>query len=50
MTIKPTPGNQPDTNDMADSFANDAESKKGSPAIPNSEEAEDEAARLGDFA
>lgn len=50
MTIKPKPGNQPDTDDMSDPFANDGESSSvgSSPAIL--EDAGEEAAKLGDFA
>jgi hypothetical protein len=50
MTIKPRPGNQPDSNDMAEAFAPDGESPNAAPAHPNLEDEEEEAARLGDFA
>ncbi len=50
MTIKPKPGNQPDANDMADPFANDGESSSVGSSPANLEDAEEEAAKLGDFA
>ena len=50
MTIKPMPGNQPHTNDMAAAFAIDDEGTKTVTTHPNFEEEEEEAARLGDFA
>ena len=49
MTIKPKPGNQPDTNDMSDPFAKDGESSNQEPH-PDLEAEEEEAAKLGDFA
>jgi hypothetical protein len=50
MTIKPRPGNQPDSNDMADAFAKDGESSNAATPYPNLEAEEEEAAKLGDFA
>ena len=51
MTIKPKPGNQPDPNDMSGIFENGGEAHTPATTHPDlGEEAEEEAARLGDFA
>ena len=51
MTIDPKPGNEPDTKDMSGALDGDGEAQHHSTTLPNlSEEAEEEAARLGDFA
>lgn len=50
MTMKPKPGNQPDTNDMADPLANDGDSANAGSSHPNLEDEDEEAAKLGDFA
>lgn len=51
MTMKPKPGNQPDPNDMSGTFENGGESHRTTASHPDLEdEAEEEAARLGDFA
>ena len=48
MTVNPKPGNQPEPDDMSD-FENDAD--PSNPATTEAElAAEEEAARLGDFA
>ena len=52
MTMHPKPGNQPDPNDMAAGLSADGEGDSP-PAVhptPAEEQAEEEAARLGDFA
>jgi hypothetical protein len=50
MTTKPKPGNQPDTNDMSNPFADDGESTSAGTSHPNLEDEEEKAAELGDFA
>ena len=50
MTIKPKSGNQPDANDMSEPFANDGESSSLGSSPSDLEDAEEEAAKLGDFA
>lgn len=50
MTIKPRPGNQPDTNDMSVPLADDGEHPGAGTSHPNLEDEEEEAAKLGDFA
>jgi hypothetical protein len=50
MTIKPKPGNHPDTNDMSDTFPKDGESSNAGNTHPDLEAEEEEAAKLGDFA
>jgi len=50
MTIKPKPGNQPDANDMSEPLANDGEGSSVGSSPPNLDDAEEEAAKLGDFA
>lgn len=51
MTINPKPGNEPDSNDMSGALEVDGEAQHHSTTLPHlSEEAEEEAARLGDFA
>jgi hypothetical protein len=50
MTIKPPPGNRPDTSDMSGPLEKDGESTNAAPSHASSEDEEEEAARLGDFA
>jgi hypothetical protein len=50
MTMKPKPGNQPDSNDMAGPAAEEMSSHDLPNAHPKLEDEEEEAARLGDFA
>ena len=50
MTSKPKPGNQPDLNDMSAMVQDGAEAHPTTTHPDLQEEAEDEAARLGDFA
>ena len=50
MTMKPKPGNEPDSNDMAGPLDKDGEAANVTTTHPNLEAEEDEAARLGDFA
>jgi hypothetical protein len=48
--MNPKPGNQPDPNDMADASAEEGETVHHVHPDTVVEEAEEEAARLGDFA
>ncbi|HZF44531.1 MAG TPA: hypothetical protein VEZ48_14090 [Sphingomonadaceae bacterium] len=48
MTIDPKPGNQPDPDDMSNPFDHDGEATDAPTTHPDL--AEDELARLGDFA
>jgi hypothetical protein len=48
MAISPKPGNQPDPNDMAAPFYNEAEASGHTHPGPAEDEAEEEAERLGD--
>ncbi len=50
MTIKPKSGNHPDTNDMSSPPADESESVSAGSSHSNQEDAEEEAAKLGDFA
>ena len=50
MTSSPKPGNQPDPADMANLPDNKGEAHDVPAVHPNLEAAEEEAARLGDFA
>ena len=50
MTMIPKPGNQPDPDDMSGTFENGDAANEPATTHPNSEEAEEVAARLGDFA
>ena len=52
MTMNHKPGNQPDPNDMAAGLSVDGEADSPTAAHPTpaEEQAEEEAARLGDFA
>ena len=50
MTINPKPGNQPDPNDMSNTFESIGEAHNRATTHHNLEEEEDEAAGLGDFA
>ena len=47
MTVDPKPGNQPDPDDMSNPFDHDGDIN---PDTADPDLAEDEAARLGDFA
>lgn len=50
MTMNPNPGNHPDTDDMSGTFAEGGEASHAAKLHPDLDEAEDEAAKLGDFA
>ncbi|WP_165356315.1 hypothetical protein [Sphingosinicella sp. BN140058] len=51
MTTHPKPGNEPDQKDMSGALDIESETPHPSATLPNrAEEAEEEAARLGDFA
>jgi hypothetical protein len=50
MTTKARPGNQPDSKDMAAPFDKDGESTDSAQTGATPEDAEEEAAKLGDFA
>jgi len=51
MTTNPKPGSQPDPSDMSDAFGRDGEDPEAAKTNHNhSEEADEEASRLGDFA
>ena len=49
MTINPKPGNHPDPNDMSGTFEDGGEAQDKAPT-QHELQAEEEAARLGDFA
>ena len=50
MTMKPRPGNQPDTDDMSDPLVSDGEGANPGTTRPVPEADEEEADRLGNFA
>lgn len=50
MTMDPKPDNQPDPSDMSAPTDKDGENNNPATLHPHREEAEEEAARLGDFA